>query len=104
MLGWVKGFLGVVGTLLLESILHWAGLEIMLFLIMEEGTQAVLAVPWGQLSRGDGLEKPGPLLIEEEWTVLDLGSCSGDLSSSSGALLSSFIVGKSDSLLFLVLG
>lgn len=49
--------------------LGWVGNHV--FLIMEEGTQAILAVPWGHLSRGDGLEKPGPLLIEEEWTVLD---------------------------------
>lgn len=36
--GWVRGLLGVVGTLLLENILPWGGLESMLVLIMGEGT------------------------------------------------------------------
>ena len=62
--GWVRGLLGVVGTLLLENILPWGGLESILILIMGEGTQALSAAPRCQLLRGDELEKPGQLLIE----------------------------------------
>lgn len=53
--GLVRGLLGIVGKLLLESLLHWDRLETMLFLIKGEGIQALSATPWCQLLKGDGL-------------------------------------------------
>lgn len=49
LLGWTAGELGLVDILLLESIFHFGGVGIILFLIMEEGTQDLSAPSWCQL-------------------------------------------------------
>lgn len=60
----IAGELGLVDTLLLESIFHFGGSGIVLFLTMGEGTQDLSAPSWCQLLQGDGLDKPRQLLVE----------------------------------------